>query len=249
VLRAVREAGGSVLEIGGGDARNAIPASAKLVIALPSDKVAALRSALKGLTSTMRATEPDAALTLAPTTGGGSQALSPATVASLAALLEATPSGVLAYTDATSREPRLSTNLGVLQQRNGSLELLSMSRSARIEDLTSLSPTFQKLGERWGARESEGNATPGWAPNRDSALLKIFTRQYEAQTGKKAQTLEIHAGLEAGALLEKYPGMDVLSMGPDVLNPHSPQERVSIPSVARTYALLRSVLAELQGKA
>ena len=86
---------------------------------------------------------------------------------------------------------------------------------------------------------------PGWAPNYDSPLLALFQRKYREQYGKDGKVFEIHAGLECGALQSKYPGMDLISVGPDITGVHSPDEKVSIESSRRTYLLVREVIREL----
>jgi len=93
-----------------------------------------------------------------------------------------------------------------------------------------------------GADVQEGDAYPGWKPNLDSPLLKTVSGVYHEMLGKEPARKAIHAGLETGVIGEKFPGMDMVSIGPDIKYPHSPDERVSIPSVATFYKVVLKVL-------
>ncbi len=100
------------------------------------------------------------------------------------------------------------------------------------------------------ARLAEGEATqsegyPGWKPDMDSELLAILKRVHAATLGKEAEIHAIHAGLECGLIGEKLPGIDMISIGPQIEHPHSPDERVRVPSVADYWKLLVATLDEL----
>ena len=86
----------------------------------------------------------------------------------------------------------------------------------------------------------------GWAPNPDSEILGIMKKVYLDMFGKEAQVMAIHAGLECGILGGTYPAWDMVSMGPTLLSPHSPDERCYIPSVQKVYDFLKEVLASIK---
>jgi len=96
-----------------------------------------------------------------------------------------------------------------------------------------------------GAKINHSKGYPGWTPNLNSSLLKITTCSYEALFDEKPRIKAIHAGLECGLFLEKYPGLDMISFGPTIKGAHSPDERLHIPSVTKFWELLISVLNQI----
>ena len=88
-------------------------------------------------------------------------------------------------------------------------------------------------------------AYPGWEPNMSSPLTKAMIAAYEEVTKKNPKVYSIHAGLECGLLLEKYPTLDCSSIGPELNYPHSPEERLLISSVAPLYTCLKTCLKKL----
>ena len=92
---------------------------------------------------------------------------------------------------------------------------------------------------------THGDGYPGWAPNPSSPLLEVVKKAYSNLYKSEPQVLAIHAGLECGLFLEKYPYLDMVSIGPQMYGVHSPQERLSIPSTERCYAWLCQVLKTL----
>ncbi|HPB51395.1 MAG TPA: M20/M25/M40 family metallo-hydrolase, partial [Myxococcota bacterium] len=89
------------------------------------------------------------------------------------------------------------------------------------------------------------DAYPGWRPDMKSPILQVAGDLWTESTGKAPKITAIHAGLECGVLLEKYPGMDMVSFGPDIRGAHSPEENLSIPSTRRIYTFLKALLKKL----
>ncbi len=94
-----------------------------------------------------------------------------------------------------------------------------------------------------GAEVKTHDGYPGWKPNPESPILKKTLEVFESEFGGKPHVRAIHAGLECGLIGEKFPGMDMVSMGPQIESPHSPDERVKIDTVERFYRLLKATLA------
>jgi dipeptidase D len=86
---------------------------------------------------------------------------------------------------------------------------------------------------------------PGWKPNRNSEILKIAETSYERLFHKKAEVKAIHAGLECGLFLEKYPNMDMISIGPTLKGVHSPSEKINIHTVEKFYHHLLDILKHI----
>jgi dipeptidase D len=92
---------------------------------------------------------------------------------------------------------------------------------------------------------THGDGYPGWAPNPQSELLEVVKKAYTDLFKAEPKVLAIHAGLECGLFLEKYPYLDMISIGPQMYGVHSPQERLSIPSTERCYKWLCRTLRSL----
>ena len=96
-----------------------------------------------------------------------------------------------------------------------------------------------------GANVKFSGAYPGWKPNVNSRVLEIMKTTYNALYGKTPNIITIHAGLECGILGSNYPNMDMISFGPTIQYPHSPDERVNIASVQKFYEYLKATLKAL----
>ena len=94
-----------------------------------------------------------------------------------------------------------------------------------------------------GAEVKQGSGYPGWKPNTNSPIMKVCADTYRDLYGKEPEIMAIHAGLETGLFLTKYPYLDMVSIGPTMEGVHSPDERLYIPSVGTFYASLKEVLS------
>ncbi len=96
-----------------------------------------------------------------------------------------------------------------------------------------------------GAAVEEDRAYPGWKPDLESRLLEVVKAVHRRELGTDPEVKAIHAGLECGILGKKIPGIDMISVGPQIEFPHSPDERVHVASVGRFYKLVAATLSEL----
>jgi len=104
------------------------------------------------------------------------------------------------------------------------------------------------MSKAYGAKVKQDEAYPGWAPDLNSSILEITTKIYAEMLDGEPNVCAIHAGLECGVIGEKVNGMDMISFGPTIKGPHSPDERVDIPSVKKFWDLLLRILEELAEK-
>lgn len=104
---------------------------------------------------------------------------------------------------------------------------------------------IRSVSELAGADIKQNEQYPGWKPNLDSYVLKVFKDVHNRVFDEEPEVMAIHAGLECGIIGEKYPGTDMISFGPDIENPHSPDERINIPSVDKFWELLKQLLETL----
>jgi dipeptidase D len=233
----------------GGNAHNAIPreASATLVVlaadGIPRTVKQALESELDAARQEIRAVDPGMSFIIedAPVPA---DALTVRDTRRLLSLLTALPHGVMAMSSDIEGLVETSTNLAVVREQEGQVFVLMSSRSSVMSALAALRQRIRSFADLSGADLEEKDGYPAWQPDVSSALLQVVKEVHEKIAGE-AEIGAVHAGLECGIIGEKYPGMDMISFGPQIDFPHSPDERVKVPSVAGFYEVLTAVLAEL----
>jgi dipeptidase D len=246
LLSIAKDCGGVVYGVGGGLAPNVIPSEAKAVVGVPPERVAELEKRTAELVQTL-ITEEDPTLRVdLATTQESRKPLTNESSDRLIQLIDQVPSGILVASPRDPAQPFVSNNLGIVKELpDGAFQLTLMSRSPASEELEGLADRFGEVAKRNGGELDAGKLVAGWAPDYESPLLARFRRKYKEQYGEDAKILEIHAGLECGALQGKYPGMDLISVGPDITGAHSTEEKVSVASTRRTFDLVRAVIQEL----
>ena len=170
---------------------------------------------------------------------------SDATAARVLALLTALPHGVLRMSDDIPGLVETSTSLARVRTEGATLRVAISNRSSVASALAAAQARTAAFAELVGGEFEVQEGYPGWKPNLDSKLLALLKRVHERELGTAPAIQAIHAGLECGVLGEKLPGAEMISFGPQIESPHSPAERVLVPSVERFWRLLRATLAEL----
>jgi Di- and tripeptidases len=135
-----------------------------------------------------------------------------------------------------------SSNLAIVQSTGKKIELASLQRSLSNEDKDKLGAEMCKVFEAAGAKANSSGSYPGWKPNPDSPILKEMKEVYKNKFGKVPEVKVIHAGLECGILGATYPNWDMISFGPTIRNPHSPDEMVNIETVKLFWEFLVETL-------
>jgi dipeptidase D len=232
----------------GGSAHNAIPREARADLIIEEDLkekvVASIQAEFASVKEELRPVDPD--MRLEVTEGASPERVwSAATTAKVLALLEGLPHGVLGMSYDIPDLVETSTNLATVRASDKDLAVLLSSRSSVDSALAALRRRIRSIADLAGAEVSEDAGYPGWKPNLDSPLLKVVQGVTEKTLGSPPEIKAIHAGLECGIIGEKCPGMDMISFGPQIEFPHSPDERVRIDSVGRFYGLLSATLEEL----
>lgn len=154
------------------------------------------------------------------------------------------PNGVIAMSEDVEGLVETSLNLGVMSLEEGNLHLQYATRSSVDQAKEELCRHMRQTAERCGAVVEVKNSYPGWAYRKDSPLRDKMVRIYERMYGKKPVLEAIHAGLECGILAGKIEDLDCVSIGPDLENVHTAQERMSIESVERVWEYLLDVLTD-----
>jgi dipeptidase D len=135
-----------------------------------------------------------------------------------------------------------STNMAVAETKENNIELLTSQRSSVASAIGDIADKVKALGELSQFEVEQGGGYPAWEPNPDSPILKLATKTYKELYNKIPEVKAIHAGLECGIIGEKYPGMDMLSFGPTIQGAHSPDEKVHIPAVTKSWNYLLELL-------
>lgn len=160
----------------------------------------------------------------------------------------ACPDGVFRMIPEVPGVVETSSNLAVVKSDGKSVELKALLRSSVESRKEELAEQFDSLFAIAGAKVEFSGGYPGWKPNMDSPILKEMTEVYEKTFGKTPKVMIIHAGLECGILGTHYPNLDMISFGPTIRHPHSPDEKVEIASVPKFWNFLVATLANIPKK-
>ncbi len=231
----------------GGNKHNAIPREAFATVLVPGKKqndfLTALQAQIDAIRAEYAAVEPGLNLTIEK--GRAKTCWTGKTTRRVLGLLHALPHGVHMMSNDIPGLVETSTNLAVVETRKKGLHIHCSTRSSVNTALQALRDQIRAIGEAFGAGVEEGAGYPGWKPNLNSHVLKVAKEVHKDLFGVEPGVKAIHAGLECGIIGMKYPGMDMVSLGPQIEFPHSPDERVKIPSVANYYRLLLGTLKKL----
>jgi len=141
-----------------------------------------------------------------------------------------------------------SNNEATLAIEDGRLALQSSQRSSVVSRLQAHTRRIEGLARLAGGHAESGNGYPPWQPDMDSELLASAKRIYTGLFGKDPVVEVIHAGLECGIIGDRTPGMDMISIGPTIRNPHSPDEMLHIPTIGMVWDFLAAILAEIASR-
>ncbi len=249
-----RELGIRIAVLEGGSKRNAIPRECRALVRLPPERLTELEERARAWEGICRdilgVTDPGLFVRVEGMEGTdvaprAEEVLRPAVQERLLDLLCCLPHGVL------RRDPRLpelvqtSTNLAAVRWTDQGIRVTTNQRSSVAAELEEAAEAVAAAGRLAGARARFGGRYPGWRPNLESPLLALAKRIYRSLFGGPPKVTAIHAGLECGIIGDRIPDMDMISLGPTIEGAHSPDERVEIPSVARFWLFLTTMLDRL----
>jgi dipeptidase D len=233
--------------ISGGNKHNAIPREAFATVVLPKKQQkkfsAALEKQIADIQAEYKTADPGIQLTVTP--AKAKRMWDGRSTHKVIALLNALPHGVMSMSNDIPGLVETSTNLAVVNSGKNKVTIHCSTRSSVAPALQATRDRIRAIAEFAGAKVKEGDGYPGWKPNLDSEVLRVSKQAHQELFGVEPAVKAIHAGLECGIIGEKYPGMDMVSMGPQIEFPHSPSERVKISSVANYYRLLVNTLERL----
>ncbi len=235
----------------GGSLRNAIPREASAVIICEEryqNSLTVLINNLQlALTQKFKNSEDALQLSVTPCDLPAAVLTSRSQSAFLSCLHDCV-NGVFNMDSHFSNVVQTSSNLGVVTQNPGKAANFAIQVLVRSQVEHEKQQLADKIGEHfqhYGGQYRQGGDYPGWQPNLNSPIHKIMAEQYLKLFNKEPDTMVIHAGLECGLFSKKYPHWDMISLGPTIKFPHSPDERVNIASVDRYWQLLIATLSAI----
>lgn len=233
----------------GGSKHNAIPREAEAIICLKEDQVDVIQKMAseyeKIFMEELKFVEKKVEITLSETKQTD-KVFSEDLKNRVIRLLHAIPHGVMGMSHAVEGLVETSTNMAVIENQNGRIHMLTSQRSSIPSGVVDIASKVRALGELSTFNVEEGGGYPPWVPNPDSALLKTCKNIYKNKYSTEPEVKAIHAGLECGIIGEHYPGMDMISFGPDIEGAHSPDERIRISSVKHVWDYLLEILKEIK---
>lgn len=138
-----------------------------------------------------------------------------------------------------------SNNLAIIETKGNQINVYCLTRSSVETRKMELWSTIESIFSMAGAKVEGSGSYPGWKPNLQSRILATMQKIYKQEFGSEPRVVIIHAGLECGIIGRNYPGMDMISFGPTIEHPHSPDERVNIATVQKFYHFVLATLKQL----
>ena len=235
----------------GGNMRNAIPFKAEVVLTMPKENV----EAVKALVDDWKADFEDEYKYIEENIEFFAEKVeTPKTEVpveiqdNLIDAIYACHNGVVRMIPAYPDVVETSSNLAIIKIENGKAAFKILVRSSREDMKDYAVKTLESCFNMAGMKVEASGSYGGWDPNPNSEILNMLKRIYKEQNGKEAIVQVDHAGLECSVILEKYPNMDVVSLGPTLLSPHTTNERCQISTVEPFWKLLKQALIEVPEK-
>lgn len=244
----VRDYGARLATIDGGSLRNAIPREAEAVIMLPRANAEPLWELVADYQDLYRmeyAGVEENISFIAEMTETPFMLIPEEIQDDLINAIEGCQNGVITMLHDFPDTVESSSNLALVKSSETMIEVKILARSSSESRKAALLSSLESVFSLAGAKVEYGGAYNGWQPNAKSPLLKVMEDTYEKRYGSKPQVTVMHAGLECGIIQGVYPDMDMISLGPDLKHPHSPDEAISISSVDRVWGYLKAALENI----
>ncbi|MBY7951946.1 aminoacyl-histidine dipeptidase [Vibrio fluvialis] len=241
-----------LIEFRGGSLRNAIPREAFVTVAIPADNQTKLDELFTTYTELLKAELGRVETNLVTFNEAKEAALGVFALADqqrVIAALNACPNGVIRMSDDIEGVVETSLNVGVITTDEQQIKVLCLIRSLIDSGRSQVESMLTSVAELAGADIVFSGAYPGWKPDADSEIMHIFRDMYEGIYGHKPNIMVIHAGLECGLFKKPYPEMDMVSFGPTIKFPHSPDEKVKIDTVGLFWEQMIALLENIPAKA
>ncbi len=237
--------------INGGSLRNAIPREAFAIVTVPTNNIIEFTEAIEEFASIyqneLAATEPKLSLVVDKCDMPDS-IMDEHAQDDLVNAIQACPNGVIRMSDSMQGLVETSLNLAIVKSEAGTTKVMCLIRSSVDTAKEDVESTLESVFRLAGAEVEFSGQYPGWKPNPDSEILTVMKEVYNKGFGKIPEIKGIHAGLECGILGAAYPNWDMISFGPTIRFPHSPDEKVNIETVSKFWAFLVETLKNVPVK-
>lgn len=241
-----------VAGITGGSLRNAIPFEAEAEILVPSvasRKVKALvEKKFEESRFEFQYSDPDTIMFYEKAGKVAPRYISPKVIGNALKAILACYHGVGRMSDTLPGLTETSTNMAIIRTGKGHLKVHSLTRSSIDSAKMYLADSIRYVFELAGAKYSMSGAYSGWTPKLGTPMIKVLEDTYKNLFGKDLKITATHGGLECAIMGAKYPNWEMVSIGPTIVHPHSPDERVKIDTVAQTWKFLTTVLENIPAK-
>ena len=235
----------------GGDMRNAIPREAVTLITVPKKYTTKFETFVKKYEKTVQSelseTDPGVVLKLDPA-DMPKYVIKKKIFKKLYRMVTAIPSGPIRFIDNMPAIPETSTNLAIVKSGKKKITIANLLRSSVETAKADLQQRIESIAKLAGAKVVHTGEYPGWKPNFDSPILESMKKVYADKYGKEPAVKIIHAGLECGVLGATYTNWDMISFGPTIRFPHSPDEKVKIATVEKFWDFLLEALKNIPKK-
>ena len=242
-----------LVDLRGGNLHNAIPRHAEAIISVPAEEKDRLLGEFNVFATEIKeefhVQETEVVFRFESVETGDTaqhRAIEKSVAHALIWSLEAVHNGVLEVSQDIVGLVETSSNLANIRTNEHEIEIVTSQRSSTASALNYICRMIAATFELAGAIVETGDAYPGWKPNMKSELLRVAIECYKELFGKEPHVRAIHAGLECGLFTEKYPGLDMISIGPTLRGVHSPSESLYIPSVELVWRHLVSILKNIR---
>ena len=236
-------------DIKGGSAHNAIPRDADASVFIAEKDVDKFKKITSDFEKTVKnefqTTEPDLYISSKIADDQRTECMNSETTKKVIDFITVIPHGVDSMSADIKDLVETSNNFASVKIEKGELKILTSQRSSLVSKLNSLTKRIETISNLSGGKAQSGDGYPPWPPNMDSSLLKKSEEIYEKMYNKKPVVEVIHAGLECGIIGDKYPGMDMISFGPTLKYPHSPDEKIHIGTIGKVWDFMIELIKNL----
>lgn len=251
LLPLMEKHGVKLVSFTGGSLRNAIPFEACAEILVPDAAVKAVKKVVDEVFGQIKAefaeSDPSASMQFGKTAAAPRYVGDKVALSVVKALL-ACPSGVIRMSRTMEGLTETSINMAIVRTEKGHITIHSLMRSAVDSAKAALADRVRCIFEAAGAIVAFKGGYSGWTPKLDTPMNKVMMEQFKKVYGRDMKIMATHGGLECAIMGAKYPNWEMVSVGPTIRYPHSPDERLDIPSVARTWDYLKAVLEAVPEK-
>jgi dipeptidase D len=248
---AIGKWGMRLASVDGGSLRNAIPRESFAIVTVPDENADKIEDCVAKFVEVVKneisAAEPNFEMT-ATSVDIPDFIIEEEIQNKLVAAIYACPNGVIRMSDTMEGVVETSTNMAIVKSENGKIDVNCLLRSSVDSAKHDLTKMIESVFVLAGAEIGFSGEYPGWKPNKDSDILRTMSNVYETKFGKTPEIKVIHAGLECGILGAVYPHWDMISFGPTIRFPHSPDEKVNIETVKMFWDFLLETLKNIPTK-